>query len=264
MLKKLVKYGNSNALILDKAILELLEIEEGATIKIKTDGKSIILTPHSKATSEKINETFTHNRANIEAPIKELLKNSKGVHKNKREKLEKELPDLIQTYQNLVIQLAQNPDFAEEVSQISGQAINPSSGYSPEYMEAYKAIRHKYAPKITKLEKKIASFQKLIGDDNNAPTPEGVNEKQQKAMEKEFAAHFKKYSNIQKLYGELLNNPEYQHKAQLIAEKYNSDQNSSEYLNAIDELHNTYHPSMGQFRKELRAISEKYSKAKTK
>jgi len=45
MLKKLVKYGNSNALIFDKAILELLDIEEGSVLKIKTDGKSIILTP---------------------------------------------------------------------------------------------------------------------------------------------------------------------------------------------------------------------------
>ena len=63
MLKKLVKYGNSNALIFDKAILELLNIEEGSVVKIKTDGKSIIITPHEKATSEKVSETYTHNEA---------------------------------------------------------------------------------------------------------------------------------------------------------------------------------------------------------
>ena len=43
MLKKLVKYGNSNALVLDKAILELLNIPEGAHVKIKTDGTSLII-----------------------------------------------------------------------------------------------------------------------------------------------------------------------------------------------------------------------------
>lgn len=37
MLKKLVKYGNSNALILDRAILELLNINEGAVLKLHTD-----------------------------------------------------------------------------------------------------------------------------------------------------------------------------------------------------------------------------------
>ena len=50
MLKKLVRYGNSNALVLDKAILELLNISEGSVVKISTDGKSIILTPFQPVT----------------------------------------------------------------------------------------------------------------------------------------------------------------------------------------------------------------------
>ena len=45
MLKRLVKYGNSNALVLDKPLLKLLNINEGATIKITTDGKSLIISP---------------------------------------------------------------------------------------------------------------------------------------------------------------------------------------------------------------------------
>jgi len=54
MLKKLIKYAYSNALVLDRAILELLNIEEGSMIKIKTDGKSIIITPHVQSNPEKI------------------------------------------------------------------------------------------------------------------------------------------------------------------------------------------------------------------
>ena len=45
MLKKLVKYGNSNALILDRAIMELLNIQEGSVVKLQTDGKSLIISP---------------------------------------------------------------------------------------------------------------------------------------------------------------------------------------------------------------------------
>ncbi|HBY05829.1 MAG: hypothetical protein UV38_C0003G0210 [candidate division TM6 bacterium GW2011_GWE2_42_60] len=45
MLKKIVKLGNSNALILDKAILELLNMSEGSLVKLTTDGKSLIITP---------------------------------------------------------------------------------------------------------------------------------------------------------------------------------------------------------------------------
>ena len=73
MLKKLVKYGNSNALILDKAILEILNIEEGSIVKLKTDGKSIIITPRTKATSGKVHDIFTHNQASIEANVEKAL-----------------------------------------------------------------------------------------------------------------------------------------------------------------------------------------------
>jgi antitoxin component of MazEF toxin-antitoxin module len=58
MHKKLVKYGNSNALIIDRAILELLNIKEGAMLHLKTDGTSLIITPvqteiDTNTTSEK-------------------------------------------------------------------------------------------------------------------------------------------------------------------------------------------------------------------
>ncbi len=262
MLKKLVKYGNSNALILDKAILELLNIKEGSTVKIKTDGKSITITPHVKVASEKINETFTHTQANIEATIKESFKKYKGINKDEQKKLEKELLDLFQKHQNLSLQLFQNPDFVKEVTQIAKQ-IDASS---PEHIEAYKTLRNKYSPELIKVEKEIATFEsskKLLINEKNRPMQD-LSEKQQKAMEKEFAVHFKKDNNIKKIYEELLNNSEYQHEAQLIAEKYNSNKDSSDYLNAIDELTDKYHPEVRQSREALRAISEKYLKNDTK
>ena len=52
MLKKLVKYGNSNALVLDKALLELLNITEGSVVKIKTDGTSLIVTPQNNGSQQ--------------------------------------------------------------------------------------------------------------------------------------------------------------------------------------------------------------------
>lgn len=45
MIKKLTKFGNSMALILDKPLLELLEISQKTNLKIKTDGYSFIITP---------------------------------------------------------------------------------------------------------------------------------------------------------------------------------------------------------------------------
>ena len=60
MIKKLVRYGNSNALVIDRAILELLNIAEGSLVKIATDGKSLIITPEANscqvATSEDLSD----------------------------------------------------------------------------------------------------------------------------------------------------------------------------------------------------------------
>lgn len=50
MIKKLVKHGNSLALILDRAVLDLLHIDESTPLDISTpDGKSLSI----KSVSEK-------------------------------------------------------------------------------------------------------------------------------------------------------------------------------------------------------------------
>ena len=54
MIKKLSKYGNSFAIIIDKPILELLNITYNTSLKIKTDGEKIIIEPIKKATNKKV------------------------------------------------------------------------------------------------------------------------------------------------------------------------------------------------------------------
>ncbi|HLJ31959.1 MAG TPA: AbrB/MazE/SpoVT family DNA-binding domain-containing protein [Candidatus Babeliales bacterium] len=45
MVKKLTKHGNSLAILLDKPILEMLNINEKTPLKIRTDGINIIIEP---------------------------------------------------------------------------------------------------------------------------------------------------------------------------------------------------------------------------
>ena len=45
MIKTLTKHGNSLALILDKPILELLNIDADTPISISTDGRALTLSP---------------------------------------------------------------------------------------------------------------------------------------------------------------------------------------------------------------------------
>ena len=53
MVKRLIQHGNSAALIIDKPIMEILNITNETTFELSTDGKNIILSPQSKNTQEK-------------------------------------------------------------------------------------------------------------------------------------------------------------------------------------------------------------------
>jgi antitoxin component of MazEF toxin-antitoxin module len=53
MKKKLVRHGNSFALVIDRAILELLHAKPESTFEIVTDGQSLLLTPIRTAAAER-------------------------------------------------------------------------------------------------------------------------------------------------------------------------------------------------------------------
>ena len=68
MIKKLIQHGNSAALILDKPILDLLNMSLDTPVAITTDGKNLILSPQKDASREKdildslkkINQKYQH------------------------------------------------------------------------------------------------------------------------------------------------------------------------------------------------------------
>mgnify|MGYP001610718006 CR=1 FL=1 len=45
LIKKLTKHGNSMALVIDKGVLELLEIDDKTPLNISTDGKVLMISP---------------------------------------------------------------------------------------------------------------------------------------------------------------------------------------------------------------------------
>jgi antitoxin component of MazEF toxin-antitoxin module len=81
MKKKLVKYGNSTALVIDKPILQLLSIDETAELEISTDGESLILTP---VKTKKIKKESLDNKLNriVEKNIKRYAPALKKLAKN--------------------------------------------------------------------------------------------------------------------------------------------------------------------------------------
>jgi len=53
MIKKLVSHGNSAALIIDKPILELLNVGMDTPLEVTTDGKNLIVSPVENGRREK-------------------------------------------------------------------------------------------------------------------------------------------------------------------------------------------------------------------
>jgi antitoxin component of MazEF toxin-antitoxin module len=49
--KKLIRHGNSAALVLDRALLDLLKVQMDTPLEVTTDGRNIIISPlvHQKA-----------------------------------------------------------------------------------------------------------------------------------------------------------------------------------------------------------------------
>ena len=53
MTKRLIQHGNSAAIIIDKPIMELLNITNDTTFLLSTDGRNIILSPQNEKIREK-------------------------------------------------------------------------------------------------------------------------------------------------------------------------------------------------------------------
>ena len=53
MVKKLIQHGNSAALVIDKPIMEMLNITDETTFELSTDGRNLILSPQTEYTQEK-------------------------------------------------------------------------------------------------------------------------------------------------------------------------------------------------------------------
>lgn len=66
MIKRLTKHGNSLALVIDRGVLELLEIDANTPLSLTTDGKCLIVTPVRdskrreafRAALEKVNKRY--------------------------------------------------------------------------------------------------------------------------------------------------------------------------------------------------------------
>jgi len=77
MIKMLVRHGNSFALILDKPVLELLNVDPASPVAVSTtDGKSLLIVPLSGAEGGRQSERVRDNVRDGEQKKKEVYDES--------------------------------------------------------------------------------------------------------------------------------------------------------------------------------------------
>ena len=52
MTKKLIQHGNSAALVIDKALMDLLKVRMDTPLEVTTDGRNIIISPQTNEKAE--------------------------------------------------------------------------------------------------------------------------------------------------------------------------------------------------------------------
>ena len=173
MLKKLAKYGNSTTLVIDKAILELLNMDESSIVKLRTDGKSLIITPVTEAEKScTIATGMEEARGSAFSKIRPLF--VKELEKKTASLSEKEvqagtllMPELQQDMNALFAHhkaaldefeknWSSNLEFAEALTSLE-QKYNPKT-QSEDYMKEFMKLRPQFFPELAQFDKDMTAI----------------------------------------------------------------------------------------------------------
>jgi antitoxin MazE len=73
MIKKLTRHGNSLALVLDKGVIELLNIDADTLLEISTDGSLLLITPvRDEKRRRQFNDALEKTNARYSRTLKRL------------------------------------------------------------------------------------------------------------------------------------------------------------------------------------------------
>lgn len=169
MLKKLVKYGNSNALILDRAIMDLLNIKEGSVVKLQTDGKSLIISPAETEKTSNITLNGLETLINVGAEKQAEFK----ADPEKKRLIEEWAPGTENFARVMEIVSPISAKYAKDMhklqseefmAQVDALAIKHHGDRSSEdFMKGYKTLRDKYIPSYRTMMQEMREAYKKVG-----------------------------------------------------------------------------------------------------
>ncbi len=73
MIKNLIKHGNSHALVIDRAVMDLLRIDPDTPLEVTTDGENLLIRPvRDKRSQKKIDDSLSKFDRKYSAVFKKL------------------------------------------------------------------------------------------------------------------------------------------------------------------------------------------------
>lgn len=246
MLKKLVKYGNSNALVFDKALLELLDIEQGATVKIKTDGKSLIITPQHSSAEEFVSKTISP-----EETFKEAARYQTGLQCNNPAQGQAYLDGLLHVMAQYkeIIKGIDTPVINKSLQELDERFKNDRK--NPEYLKAMIELRDMHASGLAPMDKEIQAVSEQYELD------EYLDKKSNTSIAViSFLKVHKKYHHVQLQVAKLQENHDFIHESVLIAEKYHATKDFSEYAKEYTDLVSRFIPEYAAYQAELKEVAQ--------
>ena len=178
MLKKLVKYGNSNALVLDRSILALLGIDEGSVVRLRIEGDKLILKAEEavKPTDSMMLEVENlHNASKspvldmVEANLRKSCKSFEddpSAMKSLEEwlpgtenakKLQEAYGEIMKKYMGEMMLLG-SKEFKQDLDTLTKKHEGNTS--SKDYLKEFLALRLKHAPKLAEMDKEMKEVNK--------------------------------------------------------------------------------------------------------
>jgi antitoxin component of MazEF toxin-antitoxin module len=164
MLKKLSKYGNSTTLVIDRAILELLNMDESSMVKLQTDGKSLIITPVAAGQKEK--SVSYGPEEGVRVAMQTWFEKEREKSTVSQADVEKIMPQMQEDYKkvfdkhkDLTAQMKLkfgSKEFQEALAEIT-QRFDPETEYS-DYIKELEKLKIQFVPEITELNKDLLAI----------------------------------------------------------------------------------------------------------
>lgn len=260
MLKKIVKYGNSSALVLDKAILELLNIREGSLVKLSTDGKSLIITPHEPVPTEQVSPTVTPQTALLDAVMENLKKQAKetdpAVSTKELEQAAAATKKCLERCNDEYETLRTNSEYKKELERLKKKFKDDRITL----MKEVALLQHKYVPELPVICKELDTSP-LMEKLKKPGTHECADmyKPEVTELQKKYMAINEKYKSALAALEKLESNEDYQHNAALLAQKQQATPvDLKTYGAAMFELLCRYIPDWRAYQEEMLKAAQEF------